>query len=220
MGFEHLYDFLERLQVNNNKEWMEVNRKEYQTVRLWFINWLTEMQERLVEIDPDYTDTDVKRSINRINNNLMFQPNKPIYKDHFGAGLDLSYHEKQNDFYLQVGVEQSFIAGGFYKPEAKVLKSIREAIDYNGEELIAIIEKPSFKKIYGELYDDGNSLKTAPKGFSKDHEHIDLLRKKTFAVEYPLTREQILSPDFTDLYIKLYKEMKPFRTYLNEAVTV
>lgn len=110
MGFEHLYDFLERLQVNKNKEWMEVNRKEYQTVRLWFIDWLTEMQERLVEIDPDYTDTDVKRSINRINNNLMFQPNKPIYKDHFGAGLDLSYHEKQNDFYLQVGVEQSFIA--------------------------------------------------------------------------------------------------------------
>lgn len=217
MSFYKLYDFLRDLQKNNDKEWMHAHRERYEEVRDFYIEWLSEMDAKLAEIDSDYTHTTGKKAINRINNNLLYHPNKPVYKDHFGAGLD---QQKQSDFYIHLGINGSFIAGGFYKPKSSILKSIRNAIDYNGEKLVDIINEPSFKKRFGGLVDPGNSLKTSPKGFSQDHKHIELLRKKTFAVQAAVTQKEVTGPNFEDKVLTIYKEMLPFRNYLNKAVTV
>tara|TARA_B100000795_G_scaffold232964_1_gene191464 strand:- start:1213 stop:1866 length:654 start_codon:yes stop_codon:yes gene_type:complete len=217
MSFNHLYKFLSTLQKNNSKDWMDSNRKEYHAVRDFYIAWLDEMNQKLAVIDPDYFDTPGKKAINRINNNLMFQPLKPVYKNHFGAGLDQI--SKQGDFYIHIGVTENFIGGGYWHPSPKVLKSIRDAIDYNGEQLKAILEKKSFKNTFGTLI-EGVSLKTAPKGYSQDHVHIDLLRRKSFAVGRIFSKEEVLAIDFDARVIKVYKEMLPFRRYLNTAVTV
>ena len=64
---------------------MDEHRNEYHHIRDAYINWLDELNERLVIIDPDYVYTEGKRAIHRINNNLMFHPDKPVYKGHFGA---------------------------------------------------------------------------------------------------------------------------------------
>ena len=217
MSFTNLYSFLERLQKNNHKDWMDIHRKEYISVRDFYIDWLEDMNSRLAEIDEDYFDTPGKKAINRINNNLMFHPNKPIYKDHFGAGLD--QRSKQGDFYIELGVDDSNIGGGYWHPSGAILKSIRDAIDYNGEELLAIIEKKSFTTMFGDLI-EGNRLKTAPKRFSQDHVHIDLLRRKTFAVSCSLQREEVIAKDYKEKVIEIYKEMLPFRRYLNTAISV
>lgn len=218
MDFIELFQFLEELQKNNHKEWMNANRKRYQKIRNSFIQWLDELNERLVTIDPDYYQTPGKKGINRINNNLLFHPNKPIYKDHFGAGLDQK--TKQGDFYIEIGLKQCLLAGGYWRPESKTLNSIREAIDYNGEELVKILSKKSFKTTFGNLYVDGGMLKSAPKGYNADHEHINLLKHKTFAVIHEVNKEDVLKDDFTEKVIAVYKEMLPFRRYLRQAVTV
>lgn len=212
-----MFEFLAELQENNSKEWMDANRSYYHSVRDNHIKWLDQMSERLAKIDPSYTSTSGKKGINRINNNLMFHPNKPTYKDHFGAGLD--QFSKQGDFYIHLGVNESFIAGGYYKPKPDLLLKIREAIDYNGEELKKILDKPSFQKLFGGLIETGDELSQAPKGFDTNHQHIDLLKYKTFAVETHLTKKQILAADFNDRVIEIYLEMLPFRKYLNKAVT-
>lgn len=217
MNFKKLYQFLRKLQKNNNKEWMDEHRDEYHSIRDSYINWLNEMDIKLAAIDPDYTPTSGKKAINRINNNLMFHPNKPIYKDHFGAGLD--QESQQGDFYIHLGVNESFIGGGYWHPSSKILKSIRAAIDYNGEDLKKILNKKSFKTMFGEMIVD-DPLKTAPKGYSQDHKHIDLLRRKSFAVSCPLTQKEVIAGDFEEKVIAIYKEMLPFRRYLNQAVTV
>ena len=179
MHFKELIAFLKELQQNNTKEWMDANRKWYHQVRDAHITWLDQINRTLASLDDCYYDTPGKKGINRINNNLMFHPNKPIYKDHFGAGFDK--RPGTGDFYVEVGIERAMFAGGLWRPDAKRLRSIREAIDYDGEELKKILQKPSFKKLFGGLYQD-EALKSAPKGFSNDHEHIDLLRNKTYAV--------------------------------------
>jgi len=217
MGFPEMYQFLEELWQNNHKEWMDVNRSWYTECRNFFISWLDDLNKILAAIDPEYFDTPGKKGINRINNNLMFHPNKPIYKDHFAAGLD--QRSKQGDFYIEIGLKHNLLAGGYWRPESKILRSIREAIDYNGEDLQSILDRPQFKKLFGELYRD-QPLKSAPKGFSNNHPHIDLLRHKTFGVEMELSRKQILSPHLTDTIIEVYQEMLPFRRYLREAVSV
>ncbi|MGB5171376.1 MAG: DUF2461 domain-containing protein [Eudoraea sp.] len=217
MDFNALLTFLDALNKNNSKEWMDEHRKEYKSLRAHFINWLDGLNARLTELDPDYYSTPGKVGINRINNNLMFHPHKPIYKDHFGAGLDKA--PGFGDYYVEIGLHQSLIAGGVWRPNPFKLRSIREAIDYNGEELIAIINKPSFKKKFGGLYVD-QRLKTAPKGFSKNHPYLSLLQHKSYGVVHNIARNKIFSTDFDDYVLDIYQEMLPFRRYLNQALTV
>lgn len=217
MNFKALFVFLTKLQNNNSKDWMDANRPEYESIRDQYIAWLEQLNTKLAAIDPDYFNTPGKKAINRINNNLMFQPNKPIYKDHFGAGLDQV--SKQGDFYIELGINECYLGGGYWHPSSTVLKSIRDAIDYNGDELKTVLNKKSFKKCFGNML-EGTQLKTAPRGYDINHTHIDLLRRKSFAVAYYVTREEVMAPDFDQKVMEVYKEMVPFRRYLNQAVTV
>jgi uncharacterized protein (TIGR02453 family) len=217
MSFSQLFDFLRQLQKNNSKEWMDVHRKEYIKIRDFYIDWLDTMNTKLASIDDHYFDTPGKKAINRINNNLLYHPNKPTYKDHFGAGLD--QRSKQGDFYIELGVNGSFIGGGYWHPSSKILKSIRESIDYNGDVLQAIIDKKSFKNIFRNLVED-TPLKTAPRGYSKEHVHIDLLRRRSFAACCSFVEDDVIREDFDEKVLVVYKELLPFRRYLNKAVTV
>jgi len=217
MNFKNLITFLKELQQNNSKEWMDANRKWYHEVRDDYILWLDKINTRLAAIDNDYYDTPGKKGINRINNNLMFHPNKPVYKDHFGAGFDK--RPNTGDFYVEIGIERCMFAGGLWRPDPKRLRSIREAIDYDGEELKKILNKKSFKKRFGDLYKD-EKLKSAPKGFSNQHPHIELLRNKTFAVAMEFSTNKVFQNDFEEFLIAAYQEMLPFRHYLNKAINV
>ncbi len=217
MDFNALFSFLEQLTKNNSKEWMDEHRNQYEKVRDAYIEWLNAMDMKLAEIDDGYYPTTGKKAINRINNNLLYHPNKPTYKDHFGAGLDK--RPKTSDFYIHLGVNECFLAGGFYRPKSELLKSIREAIDYNGEVLQEIIEEPKFQKLFGGLMED-EKLKTSPKGFSQDHKHIELLRHKSFAAHRPITQKQVTSDKFDEIIVETYEAMLKFRRYLNKAVSV
>ncbi len=217
MDFNNLIRFLKELNKNNSKDWMDANRKWYKEVRDDYMGWLDEIDIALAAIDDEYYSTPGKKGINRINNNLMFHPNKPVYKDHFGAGLDK--RPNTGDFYIEIGLKESAMAGGLWRPAPKTLRSVREAIDYDGAELVKIINNKSFKNTFGNLYKD-IKLTTSPKGFARDHQHIDLLRNKTFAVVHIFSNKEVLQNDFNDKVIQVYKEMLPFRRYLNRAVTV
>lgn len=217
MDFKELIRFLKELQKNNNKEWMDQNRKWYHSVRNDFIQWLDSLNDTMADLDDQYYDTPGKKGINRINNNLMFHPNKPVYKDHFGAGLDKAPNSA--DFYIEIGIKQSFLAGGFWRPDPKKLRNIRDGIDYNGEELLDIINQKAFKATFGELYED-EKLSRPPKGFAKDHPHIELLKNKTFAVVHNVSNTEALKSGFENKIVQVYTEMLPFRRYLNEAAMI
>jgi len=217
MDFQNQITFLKTLQKNNSKEWMDANRTWYKEVRSDFISWLDTLNSRVASLDDAYYDTPGKKGINRINNNLMFHPNRPVYKDHFGAGLDK--RPNTGDFYIEIGIERCMLAGGLWRPDPIRLRSIRDAIDYDGERLKEILNQKSFRALFGALYED-EKLKSAPKGFSNDHPHIDLLRHKTFAVAHEFATDKIFKPGFEDFIIDVYQEMLPFRRYLNQAITV
>ncbi|WP_088342006.1 DUF2461 domain-containing protein [Robiginitalea sediminis] len=216
MDFNALFTFLEELSANNHKAWMDQHRKRYTALRNQFISWLDSLDAELAATDPDYYHTPGRRGINRINNNLLYHPDRPVYKDHFGAGLDKA--PGMADFYIEVGLGQSMLAGGLWRPGKEKLHKVREAIDYDGEVLQDILEKPSFRKAFGGLYPD-ERLVRMPKGYAAEHPHAELLRNKTFAVARPLTRKVILSPGFEALVLETYREMLPFRRYLNKALT-
>ncbi len=217
MNFRKLFDFLRELnhENHNHKAWMDEHRSEYEEVRDEYIDFLEELNKELALIHPDYHQTTGKQAINRINNNKVFHPNKPTYKDHFGAGLDKA--KNYADFYIHLGINECFVAGGFYHASPEPLSKIRAAIDYNGDELKSVLNNKEFKKYYGKIMDE-DALKTSPKGYSQNHPHIDLLRLKSFAVMHPLTQKEVMANDFKRELIKAYKILLPFRNYLNQAV--
>ena len=61
MSFRKLYDFLNELQDNNSKEWMDDHRKHYVELREWFISWLNEMNAKLANLDKEYTWTEGRK---------------------------------------------------------------------------------------------------------------------------------------------------------------
>lgn len=217
MDFKLLVNFLKDLDQNNNKDWMDTNRKRYHQIRDSYIEWLDGLNDSLAALDDGYYNTPGKKGINRINNNLMYHPHKPIYKDHMGAGLDK--RPNSADFYIEIGIHGSLMAGGLWRPDAKILKSVRDGIDYEGEALKKIINKRSFKSTFGALYED-QKLTNAPKGFKNDHPHIDLLRHKTFAVIHRFENGEVFKNGFNKKLIQVYQEMLPFRRFLNQSITV
>lgn len=217
MDFNALLEFLQDLNKNNSREWMDRHRGQYQSLRRDFIRWLDQLDARLAARDPDYYPTPGKAGINRINNNLLYHPHRPVYKDHFGAGLDKA--PGMGDFYIQIGVGESLLAGGVWRPVPGDLRKIREAIDYDGEVLEGILSRPSFRDMFGGLYED-QRLQRVPKGFPPDHPQADLLKNKSFAVVRPLSQARVCAGGLEEVVEETYFEMLPLRRYLNRALTV
>ncbi len=217
MSFYQVFDFLRDLNKNNSKAWMDEHRSAYHEVRDFVIGWIETLNGELQKVDSDFVAVPGNKAITRINNNLVYQPDRPTYRDYFGAEVDKA--SGKCSFYVHMSLGGSFIGGGFYHPSSEVLSSIRDAVDYNGDELKKIISEPSFVDTFGELEDE-DALKTAPKGFSQDHPHIDLLRLKSFAARHTITQKEITDDDFTDKVVAVYQKMLPFRKYLHRAVSV
>jgi uncharacterized protein (TIGR02453 family) len=110
----------------------------------------------------------------------------------------------------------SFAGGGIYMPDNETLKILREYIAENGEEFLSIIGNKEFQGIYPEMYDD--KLKTAPKGFSPDHEFIDILKYKSFAFTHKMDDYEVLNENFIQSILQYYSHLSNVNVFLNHAI--
>ena len=194
---------------------MDANRKWYHQAKDEVIAIFDPVLDRLKAVDPRIVQPNARRAINRINNNLMFHPDRPTYKDHFGVGF--GYGKGLADFYIHLGIDETLIAGGLWHPPSDKLKMVRTEIDYEGDRLRAMLEAAPFSDWF-EIYQE-DKLKSAPKGYPNDHEFIELLKLKSFAAFRPIDREDILSPDFGDMVIESYQAIVPLLDFLNVAIS-
>ena len=65
----------------------------------------------------------------------------------------------------------------------------------------------------------GDQLKTAPKGFDKNHPGIQYLRYKQFIFSQKISNEQLQNPSFSQWIIKEFSIIKPFLNYMGEVLT-
>ena len=102
--------------------------------------------------------------------------------------------ELRGGYYLEISADQSFIAVGFWNPNKDDLLRIRKEIEIDGQEFKSIINQKKIKDIWGEI--KGEEVKTSPKGFNGEHEHIDMIKKKQFIFIKKLKEEDILDKNF------------------------
>ncbi len=208
-------DFLEELRFNNNKTWFDENRKRYDQARSYFEELITDVIQHFAPVE-DLGKTTAKDCIFRINRDVRFSKDKTPYKMNMGALIGKGGRKtSERSYYINIEPGNSFIAGGVYAPMPEHTKAIRAAIDSdNGKKLTAIVNHADFKKYFGVI--EGESLKTAPKGYAGDHPAIELLKRKQFLASHKLDDADVLQEDFAAHVIAVCKALKPFERYFND----
>lgn len=206
------FEFLKQLEKNNNREWFAQHKAEYDSVvkenKTFFNQVYTELQEY---------DNLKGIHIFRIYRDVRFSKDQTPYKTNFGVGYSRSKPMLRGGYYIQLEPGNSFVGGGFWGPDAKDLLRIRKEFEINTTEIEKITSDNTFIKYFGEI--KGDAVKTAPRGFDKDHPAIDLIRKKQFVVMRKFTDQEVLSDDFQKEAVLTLLAMRPFFDYMSEVLT-
>jgi uncharacterized protein (TIGR02453 family) len=210
--------FLAELDAHNERTWFDDNRKRYEAAKKDVAQLVNRLLAGLAETDARFGEVEAKHCMFRIFRDVRFSKNKAPYKTNMGAWMAPGGRKSiYAGYYLHIEPGgKSFLAGGSYMPESKVLKGIREAIDYEPQTLRGILATPAFKSTYGVM--EGEQLKTAPKGYPKDHEAIDLLRHKSFVASKKLDDAVLTSDDFVKMALETYAALRPLNDFLNKAI--
>ncbi len=167
-GFpEAALDFYDDLEVDNTKSFWEANRATYDTAVA------APMKALVAALEDEFGPAKIFRPYR----DVRFSKDKTPYKTHQGAFVAVA---PATGYYVQVGAPGVRTGAGFYRAEPARLAAVRAAIDHDrhGPELAKIVrrlEKDGFTL-------GGETVKTAPRGFTADHPRIDLLRHKSLTL--------------------------------------
>ncbi|SIQ89135.1 TIGR02453 family protein [Chryseobacterium sp. RU37D] len=209
-----VFDFLKKLNKNNNREWFTENKNLYTESQENFIQFLEDLIKEMSAFDEELGKINAKKSLFRIYRDTRFSKDKIPYKTNFGASLGMGKGNQKGGYYLHLEPEKSFIAGGIYMPESSVLKELRKEISLYGKDFLTILNNKDFKKHFPEL-DQDDKLKKVPQGFEKEDPMTEYLKLKSFIVVYNLKNEEMLDNNAVKNLAKVFKLMKPLNDFLN-----
>lgn len=157
------FDFYARLEADNTKAFWQANKPTYDTAVRGAV---TALCDELSEYGPFH--------LFRPYNDLRFAKNRPPYKLAQGAFAE---SEGGAGHYLQISAEGILAGAGYYAMAKDQLEWFRAAVDAEatGAEvarLATAVTKAGYT--VGAI----DELKTAPRGYPKDHARVELLRRK------------------------------------------
>lgn len=211
-----LIAFLQELAQNNNREWFQDHKDEHKRLNQEFIEYLTYIAEQVAHFDAavEARMGDPKLvKVFRIYRDTRFAKNKSPYKTNCGGTISAG-GEAYPMYYLHIEPGKSFAGGGIYMPSPTVLSSLREKIDEEYKRLDAIVDADAFKAVFPNGLDREGALKTSPKGYSKDHPAIHLLRLKSFVAIRSFTDQELFKDTFTNALIDTFETLYPLHGYL------
>jgi uncharacterized protein (TIGR02453 family) len=208
--------FLKDLQKNNNREWFAEHKPRYEAARENIAEFADALMARINEADVLETESG-KKSLFRIYRDVRFSKNKDPYKTSHSGQFKREGKLRRGGYYYGISPGSTMMGGGFYGMEKNDLKRMREELVMDAGPLREIIANPDFQRIYGEMH--GEQLKTAPKGFDKEHPDIDLLRYKQFYAFRNFTDKEVLSAEFIDLAAETHLHLRPFFDYFTDVLT-
>lgn len=223
VGFEKAsIEFLEQLAVNNNREWFNENKTRYEEQVLDVaLRFIQSMQDPLAQLAPHFTAIPQRMggSLMRVYRDTRFSKNKLPYKTNIGIQFR---HEQAKDvhspgYYVHIDPGQVFVGVGMWRPESDSLLAIRQRIVARPSEWKTVLGDPKFRRHF-EL--GGESLSRAPRGFDKNHELIEDIRRKSFIAVRNLDVGDSLGPRFQRTVETTFAAATPFMKFLCKSVGV
>jgi uncharacterized protein (TIGR02453 family) len=219
MNTSIIFNFLEQLSRNNNREWFHENKPLYLRAKEEIESIIRVVGQKLVEIDSSVQGfTEPAQVLFRIYRDVRFSKDKQPYKTHFGAFFAQGGKSSPSaGYYLHLEPKNSFVSGGLWCPQPPVLKKVRQEIFYNTGDFLQIIDDKAFKTLFPRL-DEEDMLQRIPTGFPSDFEHGHLLKYKHYTVSSPLPEEVIFSEKLLSAVVKRFEALKPFIGFLNVSM--
>ncbi len=206
------FQFLKDIRNNNNRDWFTENKPRYvlaQTNTKAFAAELADMMAGHDNLEGP--------KVFRIYRDVRFSKNKTPYKTNMAVGFDRATDALRGGMYLHIEPGCTFVGGGFWGPNGPDLKRIRNEFAANADEFRDILSSEEFINYFGVLR--GDALKTAPRGFAKDHPNIDLLRMKQFLISREFADKEVLSKDFAAQVNDTFRAMRPFFNFMSDVLT-
>ncbi len=213
---EKVFDFLLKLRENNNREWFEQNRGEYE-VALEEMIGLAEATLQKMRSHDEIETPSAKKVLKRIYRDTRFSKDKTPYKNHWSGSFKRASAHKRGGYYFHLEPGNSFVAGGFWGPEKEDLKRIREHLSQDATQYLEVIQNKNFKNNFGEVI--GEQLKKAPKDFDPEDPNIELLRYKQFILKKTLSDKEVFSKKLPDILSNSFQEMRPYFDVMSEYLT-
>lgn len=207
---QNVLDYIKKLQQNNNREWFVDNKKSFEEAKESANQLFNAVYNEL-----NLSDSLEPLKIYRIYRDVRFSADKTPYKTHFSMYMGRLKPDYRGGYYLHIEPGNSFLGVGFFDPNKEDLLRIRKEIELDNE-LEDILHSKEIKNTFGNLV--GDEVKTAPKGFDKNHERIALLKKKQFLLIHKFTDNEVLKPDFFKEAAKVFKKSKPFVDYMTDVL--
>ena len=209
---KNIISFLKELKLNNNRDWFNKNKDQFKSIQADIKTFAQEVKDSL-----NLSDDIEKLKIFRIYRDLRFSKDKTPFKKNIGMAFHRAKPELRGGYYLEISADESFVAVGFWNPNKEDLLRIRKEIEIDGQEFKSIINQKKIKDVWGEI--KGEEVKTSPKGFDRDHEHIDMIKKKQFIFVRKLNEEDILDENFQQELVGFFLSIRPFFDYMSEILT-
>src|SRR5690554_7786947 len=207
---KQVLNFLKDLAKNNNRDWFGTHKELFEDAKEQAFSEFTTIYNGLKQ--NDYLEP---MKMYRIYRDVRFSGDKTPYKTHFAMYAGRLKPDYRGGYYLHIEPGNSFLGIGFWNPEKEDLLRIRKEIEAD-DELKTILETKDFQSTFGRLY--GDELKTAPKGFDRNHSRIDLLKKKQFLLKYDFTDKEVIKPDFEQKVVTVFQKSRPFVDYMTEVL--
>lgn len=210
---KEVFTFLNQLKENNDRDWFNDHKSRFKAIEKDVkaaYNHLGGMMNNHDQIE--------KVKIFRIYRDVRFSKNKQPYKTHFGGSFTRKKPELRGGYYLHIQPNnESFLAIGFWQPNKEDLLRIRKEFEMDDSNIRDILNDKTFKSTWGDFV--GEELKTAPKGFDKEHHSIDLIRKKQFIFTKPYKDSEVLKADFLGEVNDAFKKARPYMDYMTDVLT-
>jgi len=214
------FDFLRNLSNNNNRIWFNEHKALYEEcIRSPALLLIETMQPHIQALSPNFTAVAKKTggSLMRVYRDIRFAKDKTPYKTNIG--IQFKHLTAKNvhapAFYLHISNDECFLAAGIWRPSGVALSGIREMISNNPSSWSKITGDKTFQRYFSL---SGESLKTYPRGYSKEHPMINDLKRKDFIAIHPLSKEQILSESLIEIIDQAYRVSDDFMDYLCSAL--
>lgn len=209
---ESTLNFLNLLKQNNNREWFTDNKTIFKQHEKEVKGFLESLKEEL-----SIHDDIEKLKMFRIYRDVRFSKDKTPYKTHLAGSLARLGAHLRGGYYIHIEPGNSFIATGFWAPNKEDLLRIRKEFENDASEMREIMSNSDFKKVWGEL--KGDTVKTAPKGFDKNHENIDLIKYKQYIFVRNFKDKEVTSPKFLEEVNHSFQVIRPFFDYMSDVLT-
>lgn len=205
-------NFLQDLAENNTREWFEANKPTFKLHQTKVKAFFEEVGSNMVAYDEIE-----KTKMFRIYRDVRFSKDKSPYKTQFAASFSRAGAERRGGRFMCIKPGGSFIAAGFWNPNKEDLFRIRKELELDASEFREVMNAPEFASIWGNL--EGDAVKTAPKGFDKNHPDIDLIRHKQFIFTKSFSDKEVLSKDFQVHVDYAFQAVLPYFDLMSSVLT-